>query len=76
MIFLGIGDATWYRYKKEKGYEEYWSIIAQVEKIIYTQKLTGAAANLLNANIIARDLGLKDEQKVDATVTQVKIIRE
>jgi len=31
----------------------------------YTQKFEGAAANLFNANIIARDLGLKDKQQYE-----------
>ena len=33
-------------------------------EIIRTQKFAGAAADLLNANIIARDLGLADKNEV------------
>lgn len=61
-IFLNIGVSTWHDYKKKPEFSE---VIQQIEKIIYEQKFTGAAAGRLNANIIARDLGLKDESKVD-----------
>ena len=43
------------------------TVIDDIEKIIYRQKFEGAAAGLLNANIIARDLGLRDKQDVDHT---------
>lgn len=41
--------------------------IEAIEQTIFVQKFEGAAAGLLNANIITRDLGLTDkqEQKVD-----------
>lgn len=55
-LFLGIASLKDYKNK----YAEYAQVIAHIGKIIYTQKLEGAAANLLNANIIARDLGLRD----------------
>lgn len=57
-IFLGINSATWSDYKARK---EYSTIITQVELIIRTQKLEGAAADLLNPNIIAREIGLTDK---------------
>ena len=37
-----------------------FGVICNIETAIRNQKFTGAAANQLNANIIARDLGLKD----------------
>jgi len=40
--------------------KDFSSVISEIEKVIYNQKFQGAAADLLNANIIARDLGLKD----------------
>lgn len=63
-IFLDISMQTWLDYK---GRKDFIDITTRVENIIYNQKFTGAAADLLNANIIARDLGLKDESKVDHT---------
>jgi hypothetical protein len=41
--------------------DDFMSIIHQIEKVVYRQKFEGAAAGLLNANIIARDLGLVDK---------------
>ncbi len=58
-IFLGISEEAWTDYCKRK---EYSGICREVENIIYQQKLTGAGADLLNASIIARHLGLKDHQ--------------
>lgn len=40
-------------------------VIKKVREIIANQKFTGAAADLLNANIIARDLGLRDKGEID-----------
>lgn len=56
-IFLDIDETTWRAWRSDKDFS---TIITRAEKIIYQQKFTGAAADLLNANIIARDLGLKD----------------
>ena len=58
-IHLGIDPKTWYNYRSA---EDLFPIITQVENIIREQKFTGAAADLLNANIIARDLGLADKK--------------
>lgn len=62
-IFLDINQDTWctWRKKKENGFSE---VIKWADEIIRTQKFTGAAANMLNANIIARDLGLKEASDV------------
>ena len=65
-IFLGIAPKTFYEYCK---LNDYCNITTYVKDLFYTQKFEGAAAGLLNANIIARDLGLKEESKVDTTET-------
>ena len=62
-VFLGIGTNTWGDYKNKEGFS---SIVNLVNNTMYEQKLTGAAAGLLNSNIIARELKLKDS--VDANV--------
>lgn len=54
-------------YKNNKEYKDFSQVITRIEKIIYSQKFTGAAAGFLNPNIIARDLGLKDASKVENT---------
>ncbi len=59
-IFLDIDDDTWTNYKKRK---DFFGVVTRVERIIRTQKFEGAAAELLNANIIARDLGLADKSE-------------
>nr|WP_321482326.1 terminase small subunit [uncultured Cohaesibacter sp.] len=61
-IFLGIDVRTWPSYREKEGFIP---VVTRVEEIIREQKFTGAAAGLLETNIIARDLGLidKTEQK-------------
>ena len=61
-IFLDIALCTWKDYKRQEGFSH---ICDQVEQMIYNQKLQGASADLLNANIIARELGLKDKSETD-----------
>jgi hypothetical protein len=62
--FLDIGDTTWYEYAQREGYA---AICARAKRIIYAQKLEGAAADLLNASIIARELGLKERSETELT---------
>ncbi len=64
-LFLDISDETWANYRSK---EDFFGIISRVETIIYTQKFTGAAADLLNANIISRELGLADKHEVKSTI--------
>lgn len=59
-LFLDIDDQTWRNYVAK---EDFFGVTRAVEKTIRTQKFTGAAADLLNANIIARDLGLADKSE-------------
>ncbi|WP_026470090.1 DNA-packaging protein [Alkanindiges illinoisensis] len=73
-LFLDIGTSTWSDYKRR---EDFSAIVSQVESVIYEQKFAGAAADLLNANIIARELGLTDksEQKHTGSVEVTSITR-
>jgi len=48
-------------YKTNPEYSEYSQVIARIERIMYSQKFEGAASGVLNANIIARDLGLREQ---------------
>lgn len=57
-IFLDIERVTWRDYSSK---QDFSSVTTRVEEIIYHQKFTGAAADLLNPNIIARDLGLAEK---------------
>jgi hypothetical protein len=66
-IFLDIEETTWRGWRLEGGpfqRSDLQAVIARVEQIIYEQKFTGAAADLLNPNIIARDLGLADKKEL------------
>ena len=69
--FLNISLQTWYNYKAKI---EYLDVISHVEAIIYQQKFEGAAAGLLNPNIIARDLGLVDKKEVKSEQTRKVIL--
>ena len=67
-IFLGITTETWKHYREV---EDFVLITREAEEIIREQKFAGAAAELLNSNIIARDLGLRDGVDVLTTVTDM-----
>jgi hypothetical protein len=60
-IFLDISPKTWAEYRAR---EDFTPITSRVDEIIRTQKFQGAAADLLNPNIIARDLGLADKSEL------------
>ena len=59
-IFLDISQETWFDYSKKKDFSD---VTKKIDKIIRTQKFEGASADLLNANIIARDLGLAERSE-------------
>lgn len=68
-LFLDIDEETWRRWREDK---DFCGVVTRADKVIRSQKFSGAAADLLNANIIARDLGLadkKDLQSTDGTMT-------
>lgn len=57
-LFLDVNVKTW---RGWRGREDLAPVIERVESVIKSQKFAGAAADLLNPNIIARDLGLSDK---------------
>lgn len=64
-LFLNCNHAYFrnFKYQLKKTdpfYEDFNAIIACIEDTIYTQKFEGAAAGLFNANVIIRDLGLRE----------------
>lgn len=83
-IFLDINRATWNEWRKSRS--DLHEVITRVEEIIFQQKFEGAAADLLNPNIIARDLGLADKRelagpnggpmRIDATKMSTEALRE
>lgn len=71
-LFLGLSDDAWDNYAEREGYI---GICARVRGLIWEQKFTGAAADLLNHNIIARELGLVDKtEDVSAMPKQLVIV--
>ncbi len=67
-IFFDTHSSFWRDFKKrckENKEKDFNAIIKRIEEIIYNQKFEGAAAGQYNANIIARDLGLKDSSEID-----------
>lgn len=67
-IFLDIARRTWDEYRDR---DDFLPVVGRVEEIIRTQKFEGASADLLNANIIARDLGLADKQDMSGSVSVI-----
>jgi hypothetical protein len=67
--FINISKDTWANYKAD---DEFKETCERIQSIIYQQKFEGAAADLLNASIIARELSLKehtDHSSEDGTMT-------
>lgn len=65
-LFCNMSLQTWYEYENQKAYSE---IIARIKALFFAQKFEGAAAEFLNPNIIARELGLAEKQ--DHTIIPV-----
>lgn len=64
--FLDLGQSTWAEYKSKDDFRE---VTTRVCEIIYQQKFEGASADLLNSNIIARELGLAEKQVHDVSLS-------
>jgi hypothetical protein len=70
-MHIGMSRGAWVGYRTREGFEE---IVANTEAAIYAQKFEGAAADLLNSNIITKELGLKeriDHTSGDESVTSI-----
>lgn len=63
-FFLGVDEKTFNRYR-DGADQDFCRVALEAEQVIYQQKFAGAAADLLNPNIIARDLGLVDKQQTE-----------
>lgn len=69
-LYLGVSSLR--EYKTNKDYSDFFQVISRIEKVLYTQKFEGAAAGLLSANIIARDLGLTEKTEQQHSVHLAK----
>ena len=61
-LFLDISDDTYLNYRAK---DDFLGVTKKIDATIRSQKFSGAAADLLNANIIARDLGLSDKHETE-----------
>lgn len=57
-----------YKSNKDNRYSEYADIIHAINQEIYEDKFTGSVAGVFNPNIIARDLGLKEQTEATTNV--------
>lgn len=64
-IFLDIDETTWRDWKTSR--PDLSPILSRAEAIIFAQKFEGASADLLNANIISRELGLADKKDIQSS---------
>ena len=60
-LHIGIDQRTYSNYRKKT---DFFPVISDIDNVIHEQKFTGAAADLLNPKIIARDLGLHDRPEI------------
>lgn len=64
-MFIGVTRSTWNEWKTSRS--DFSDVMTWAEDVIYRQKFEGASADLLNPNIIARDLGLADKKDVTSS---------
>lgn len=67
-LYLGIHSFE--EYKTNPNYKDFSEVITRIDKVLFNQKFSGAAAGFLNANIIARDLGLADKKELTHNLAQ------
>ena len=70
-IFLGVNSVYLNQFEGALSLDtrqgkDFSKIIRDIKDIIEVQKFEGASAGLLNANIIARDLGLTDKKELSS----------
>ncbi len=60
-FFLNISAQTWFNWREK---DELKKVVEDVESVIWEQKFSYAAADMLNHSIIARELGLADKKEL------------
>lgn len=60
-LYMDIDHQTLSNYETK---EDFFGVVKKIKNVIKQQKFEGASAGLLNSNIIARDLGLKDSTEL------------
>lgn len=69
--FMGITDKTFYEWRRKR--DDLRPVLLWAEQIMKEQKFTGAAAGMLNANIISRELGLLEKVVMESNVPQMVV---
>lgn len=59
LSYIDAGKEYWRQFSK-KHPDDFSGVLDWISQTIYNHQFTGAAGNLLNGNIIARNLGLRD----------------
>ena len=68
-FYIGISRQGWKEYCDKPAFSD---ITSEIQDVIFSQKFEGAAADQLNASIIARELGLADKQDINSSVSITK----
>lgn len=65
-LYMGCTSSYFRNFKMQERAkaEDFMTVIAKIEEVIYSQKISGAISGYFNSNIIARHLGLKDSTEV------------
>jgi hypothetical protein len=79
-LYLGCSESYFRTFKcvNDEKEQDYLTVIAKIEQAVREQQFSGAAADLLNANIISRTLGLMDKTDVTSggeKLNQVQIFQ-
>lgn len=79
--WLGMTHQWWYSLPDGKRGADYEAVIERINQYCYDTKFDGAVVGLYNANIIARDLGLKEniavsKREVDEHLSEEQLDEE
>ena len=54
--------------------DDWAETVARIREVIWVQKFEGAASNLMNGNLIARDLGLSEKTEIGGIGGPIEIV--
>lgn len=75
-FFLRCDEQTLKNYGTKEEYKDFHEVVRQINQVCFTQKFSLAAAGLLNANLISRDLGLRDANDINVKYNIEKQLSE
>ncbi len=71
-LYLNASREWWNKFKNAN-HPDFLQVVSRIDEIIYTQKFEGAAVGAFNANIISRDLGLRDGSDVTTNGKELEV---